>query len=162
MNKLELWCGSKYGSVLYDSEVDGKKPEIFRKKVMGHKQLYFLVVDDKENVFGHYHPSKISGYENTIDSGIFVVTLNNNGRCGIKKFLTKSYQGDNPFTHILYNPLSIQDDFYFCNFYEIHGIGLKTSGVFYVNDYLKGISCTTLTGSTDFFITTRVMVLEMK
>ena len=59
MNKLEEWSGKKYSKVLYDSDIDGKNSKIFTEKIKNHGQLYFVVIDSHENVFGHYHDSVI-------------------------------------------------------------------------------------------------------
>ena len=54
---------------------------------MNHNQLYFIIIDSNDNVFGHYHSSVIDKINNWIyDSNIFIFTLNSNGRCEIKKF----------------------------------------------------------------------------
>ena len=57
---------------------------------MNHNQLYFIIIDSNDNVFGHYHSGIIDKIDNWIyDSNIFIFTLNNNGRCEIKKFNSK-------------------------------------------------------------------------
>ena len=59
MKKLEEWSGCKYESILYDSDNDGIENKTFKIKVLGHEHLYFIVIDSKNNVFGHYHDSLI-------------------------------------------------------------------------------------------------------
>ena len=87
INKLEEWSRRKYGSVLYDSEIDGKDGQTFRDNILNHGYLYFIVIDSKNNVFGHYHPDVIERTNTySYSEGIFLFTLNNNGRCGIRKF----------------------------------------------------------------------------
>ena len=59
--------------------------------IHGHSQLYFIVIDSNNNVFGHYHPGfvghfNVEGYDGDHDDGIFLFTLNSNGRCGVKKY----------------------------------------------------------------------------
>ena len=53
--------------------------------MIGHKQLYFIIVDSDNNVFGHYHPGIINDTDNRCKS-IFLFTLNSNGRNGVMKF----------------------------------------------------------------------------
>ena len=50
---------------LFDSEVDGDDVEYFKFFVKDHNQLYFIVIDDHNNVFGHYHPGYITHVEGT-------------------------------------------------------------------------------------------------
>ena len=96
-------------NVLYDSDIDGKDSSIFRNKIMNHNQLYFIIIDSNDNVFGHYHSSVINKINSRIhDSNIFIFTLNNNGRCGIKKFKLKS----NEYEHSVY--IYNDNRFYFC------------------------------------------------
>ena len=67
LKTLETWSGKKYSEVLYDSDIDGKDSSIFRNKIMNHNQLYFIIIDSNDNVFGHYHPGVI----NKISSNIY-------------------------------------------------------------------------------------------
>ena len=92
-------------NVLYDSDIDGKDSSIFRNKIMNHNQLYFIIIDSNNNVFGHYHPGVIDKIGYNYDSNIFIFTLNSNGRCGIKKFNNKD---GNTFTWI-YNSKNYYD-----------------------------------------------------
>ena len=86
MTQLETWSEKKYSSVLYDSDIDGKDSSIFRNKIMNHNQLYFIIIDSNDNVFGHYNEVKINKTgDYTRDEQSFLFTLNNNGRCEIKK-----------------------------------------------------------------------------
>ena len=124
---------------------------------MNHNQLYFIVIDSKNNVFGHYHPSvidKIDSYN--YDSNIFIFTLNSNGRCGIKKFNNKNGKA---FTRI-YND---DDYYYYCYGYYIYQIDTNNSFIDYdIENYYSGIEKTTLTGNTGYFTTKRIIVIQMK
>ena len=62
-----------------------KKKKIVDNKIMNNNQLYFIVIDSNDNVFGHYHSSVIDQHGYNYYSNKFIFTLNNNGRCGIKK-----------------------------------------------------------------------------
>ena len=64
---LEAWSGHQVNNVLYDSDIDGKDSLIFRNKIINHNQLYFIIIDSNDNVFGHYHSSII----NRINSCIY-------------------------------------------------------------------------------------------
>ena len=156
MAQLEAWSGQKYSEVLYDSDIDGKDSSIFRNKIMNHNQLYFIVIDSKNNVFGHYHSSVINKIDRDIyDSNIFIFTLYSNGRCGIKKFNNKNV---NAYTYI-YN----DNRYYYCYGYRICQIDTNNSGISnYIEDRFSGIEKTTLTGNTNNFTTKRIIVIQMK
>ena len=147
-------------NVLYDSDIDGKDSSIFRNKIINHNQLYFIIIDSNDNVFGHYHSGVINKIDSRIyDSNIFMFTLNNNGRCGIKKFDNKG--GDDAYTYI-YN----SDNYYYCyDGYDICQIDTNNSFIFdYIENYFSGIEKTILTGNyfPDYFTTKRIIVIQMK
>ena len=129
---------------------------------MNHNQLYFIVIDSNDNVFGHYHPSVINRIYDSgnYDSNIFIFTLNSNGRCGIKKFNNKN--GNKAFTCI-YNNNSY---YYDCNYgYYIGQIDTNDSFISnYIEDRFSGIGKTTLTGNyyPNRFTTKRLIVIQMK
>lgn len=122
---------------------------------MNHNQLYFIIIDSNDNVFGHYHSSVIKKIgSNIYDSNIFIFTLNNNGRSEIKKFNSK---GGNAYTRI-YN----DNDYYDCG-YAIYNIDTNSSYISsYIEFYYSGIEKTTLTGNTNDFTTKRIIVIQMK
>ena len=87
LSKLEEWSGHQMDQVLYDSDIDGKSSSsIFRRKILRHSHLYFIVIDSNENVFGSYTDSDIYQVDSDIRSNNpFIFTLFSNGRCGVKK-----------------------------------------------------------------------------
>ena len=126
---------------------------------MNHNQLYFIVIDSNDNVFGHYHPSVIDKtYYKSYDSNIFIFTLNNNGRCGIKKFDNKG--GNNAYTYIWNN-----NSYYGCYGYYICQIDTNDSCISdSIENRFSGIEKTTLTGNynPNHFTTKRIIVIQMK
>ena len=101
---LEKWSKKKYNRVLYDSKHDGKDASVFRDKIMDHKHLYFILFDKNNNVFGHYHPSKIDCRNKMMsNSSIFTFCLTNNNQIGLEKCdlysnaSTTIYSGDGYF-----------------------------------------------------------------
>ena len=125
---------------------------------MNHNQLYFIIIDSKNNVFGHYHSSVIDKINNWIyDSNIFIFTLNSNGRCEIKKFNNKNV--NNAFTYI------DNDNNYYCNGYDIYQIDTNNSFINSdIENYYSGIEKTILTGNyyPNYFTTKRIIVIQMK
>ena len=89
---------------------------------------------------------------------MFIFTLNNNGRCGIKKFDNKN--GNNAYTYIWND-----NDYYACDGYAIHKIDTNDSYIDDdIDDYFSGIEKTTLTGnySPNSFTTKRIIVIQME
>ena len=89
---------------------------------------------------------------------MFIFTLNNNGRCGIKKFNNKC--GNNAYTYI-YN----DNNYYGCYVYGIRQIDTNNSFIpSSIGDYYSGIEKTILTGNykPDYFTTKRLIVIQMK
>ena len=159
MNKLEEWSGKKYSSVLYDSGVDGRESSIFREKVKNHNQLYFIVIDSNDNVFGHYNPSVIDKIGESIDdNNIFLFTLNSNGRGGVKKFNRK----DGNTSTFIYNDYN----YYTCGYdYNICQTNINESCIEdNITNHYDGIQKTALTGNCkpEKFTTKRVIVIQMK
>ena len=127
---------------------------------MNHNQLYFIIIDSNDNVFGHYNSCIIDKTDSNIcDSNMFIFTLNNNGRCEIKKFNNKDV--NNAYTCI-YNNNSY---YYSCYGYYIYQIDTNNSYIYeYIDDYFSGIEKTTLTGNyfPNCFTTKRIIVIQMK
>ena len=164
MDKLEEWSGMKYNSVLYDSERDGKDSEVFREKIMNHEHLYFIPIDSDNNVFGHYHPSKITKVDSqNEEKGIFLFTLNSNGRYGVGKF--DHLKSIETCTYICGNKLFFWPGHNYFAFYSIWRLDTNKS---YINGddiikSFKGIENTFVDNYFDKkFTTTRLIVIEMK
>ena len=91
---LEEWSGCSFESILFDSDFcigKGNVEQTFRERILNHKHLYFIVIDDELNVFGHYHNTTIDSLNCMIcDKDIFMFSLNNNKRGGVKKFRRRS------------------------------------------------------------------------
>ena len=161
MNVLEEWSGKKYSQVVFDSSVDKFDGKTLKTKVVNKDHLYFIVVDDKNNVFGHYHCSAITENEATYDDNIFMFTLNSNGRCSPKKF-------DSIHTNVCTS--IYEDDLFSCDnrtTFNFTGYIISTkeknSCVWKtVSDYFKDLSDSRMTGnSEEFFTVKQVTVLKM-
>ena len=163
---LEEWSGLSYDRIVYDSDKDGKNSEMFKQKVMDQEHLYFIVIDNQNNVFGHYHPSVIHGIRtDCIDNNIFMFTLFSNGRCEPKKFegkgnlCTQLLQGER-FYKVSYP----KNDGNGVWLYEFDNIDRSNMGP--LNNYFIGIVGTELTGrncslSTCQFTQKRIIVIQM-
>ena len=44
----------EYDQVLYKSEIDGKETSTINSTVINNEHLYFIVIDNKNNMFGNY------------------------------------------------------------------------------------------------------------
>jgi hypothetical protein len=173
---LEEWCGLKYKEIIYDSFKDGKLGKIFRNKIMNHSHLYFIIIDSHDNVFGHFDSAVIDKIgedpSNSIyDSNIFMISLNSNGRNGIKKYERRRR---NLFTYIC-NGNDPEIQFYCCgndeSVYDFYGIdkfednyGIITN----IHNSFKGMNSTDITGndcnkeSGQTFNPKRLIIIEMQ
>ena len=166
ISTLEEWSKKKFDKILYDSDRDGIEETTFGSKVLNQKQLYFIVIDSNNNVFGHYHPGIIdkvyAGYfENNNDDNLFLFTLYSNGRSGIKKFNRGIFKHTR--THI-----DSLRSYYDCGFeypcFQIRKVGTNESEIFGydIEHGFKGMKQTTFTGKAGKFTTQRLVVIQMK
>ena len=156
---LEEWSERQVDNILYDSDRDGKDSQTFRNKIMNHQHLYFIIIDNQNNVFGHYHDSVINKIGSSIfDKKIFLFTLFSNGRCEAKKY--------KPIIEV---STKISND---NGFYEgpDHGIWLKFYNFDNTQHFLwdgigvvfEGASSKKLIGNTTArFAAKRLLVIEM-
>ena len=164
--QMEVWSGKKVSRVLYDSEQDGKKGDVFRSKIEGKNHLYFIVIDSEKNVFGHYHNSSVGKVsEEKYDKDIFIFTLCSKGRRNVKK--CNSIQKEK-----IYTTISEDDDFFWCGStyggFQINEI--DTNGSWINNGISKYFDVkvsdiigykATVYGSSDFTVK-RLLVIQMK
>ena len=156
---LEEWCGHQYNTVLYDSDVDSSNS--FVEKVEGHEHLYFIVIDDENDVFGHYHDGVVYSHVE-YDKGIFLFTLNSNGRCGVMKYTSRSDR---------VNTVLCRDGYYCCQGCGFGVMELNTRKSYiskYITKYFSVDDSTVFTdgqmdeiGMSDFVVK-RVVVIGMK
>ena len=106
----------EYYQVLYKSEIDGKETSTINSTVINHEYLYFIVIDNKNNVFEHYFETIIHNlYRHTennynYNSIIFIFSLINKWNINIKKY----YNISNLISKQIYN-----DKWYYYYFNEI-------------------------------------------
>ena len=55
-----------------------------------HSNLYFIVIDSDDNVFGHYYGSTVNILSCARCSGIFLFVLNYKERAGLVKYNAKN------------------------------------------------------------------------
>ena len=147
---------------------------IFRNKILNHKHLFFIVIDSDNNVFGHYNEVVVSKIDKYIrDELSFMFTLNNNNRCGIKKFKLKSKKYD--YSMCVYDVYE-NEYYYFCGngnkdiyeYCQIRSIGNPySSHICDMSKCYEGINKTDLIGRDPetngiTFTTKRLIVIEMK
>ena len=130
--------------------------------MIGHKQLYFIIVDSDNNVFGHYHPGIINDTDNRCKS-IFLFTLNSNGRNGVMKFDGKC---DYNYTSIWCEKYRVVYD---CNNINVDSFSANGGWIDErdICRYHEGIRYETLTGFINrgwyvYFTVKRLIVLEMQ
>ena len=83
---LEEWSGLNFNQILYDSEIDERTNKSLNHKIFDKNNLYFIVIDSKNNIFGHFHYNYITKYGVNYDSDLFIFSLKTNEKNEIKKF----------------------------------------------------------------------------
>ncbi|KAL7721538.1 TLDc domain-containing protein [Entamoeba marina] len=86
---MEEWCGLKFGSILFDSDIMGNGKNTLALAVMNKKHLYFITMDSNGNVYGGYFSSTITETGYNIDDGAFVFSLTKEHHVVNKKFELK-------------------------------------------------------------------------
>ena len=82
---LEKWTGLKCSDVLFDSQYDNwsRKTSLFDKRIIGKKQIIFLIQNEEGEKFGYYLNSEVSSkyYDQVRSDGkSFHFNLKSNGR----------------------------------------------------------------------------------
>lgn len=154
--KMEEWSQSVFKSVLYNSEVDDNSPKAFLERVLYHNNLYFIVIDDKNNVFGHYHSANIVEVDSEmVDPNIFMFTLFSNGRKKVERYLCKT---DKKVYSKLksYYKMIVEETGYEVSSYEKKGIIYQDIG-----HRFKGAEQLAFTGFPTF-TWSKIIVIEME
>ncbi|ELP86050.1 hypothetical protein EIN_446470 [Entamoeba invadens IP1] len=98
---LEKFSNSKIKSLVFDSEKDdwAQGSSEFDDKVMGKKNLLFLVEDNNNNKFGGVFTEKVDRTNEYIeDTDAFIFSLIRKGKFNPKKFELKSDESKDAFT----------------------------------------------------------------
>ena len=55
------WTGLKWGETLFDSNVDNwsKDTSVLNERIIGKKQLVFIIEDDRGEIFGYYMNTEV-------------------------------------------------------------------------------------------------------
>ena len=85
IKQLEEWTGLKCTDIVFDSNVDNwsEGTSVFNERIIGKKQLVFLIEDEDEEKFGYYlNTEVIEKYDDWIetDNKSFEFNLESNGR----------------------------------------------------------------------------------
>ena len=88
IKQLEKWTGLQYNSIVFDSNIDDWKENtsVFDEKIMGKKQIVFLIEDEDGEKFGYYLNTQITNEKyagimpRQTDSKSFEFNLQSNGR----------------------------------------------------------------------------------
>ena len=81
--QLEEWTGLECGEILFDSDVDNwsENTTNFNEKIIGKKQLSFIIEDEDEEIFGYYLNTQVVEKYNqnqSTDSKSFLFNLQSN------------------------------------------------------------------------------------
>ena len=128
--------------------------------MLNHSQLYFIIIDSNDNVFGHYHPGVIDEVGENCDNNIFLFSLNSNGRTTLRKYVSKLRK----ISTWIYD----ENHYYSCcssgHCYDVDRIDPNCSRIcgYDMVRTFQGIKQTTLTGRPGYFTTVRIIVIQMK
>ena len=83
-NYLEEWTGLQWNAILFDSNVDdwSMKTSKFNERIMGKKQLVFIIQDEDGEIFGFYFNNQVNNKQSWTqsDTNSFYFNLQSNGR----------------------------------------------------------------------------------
>lgn len=120
---LEEWSESRFKEIVYDSSYS--KVETLDKVIYGKSKLYFISIDSNNNIFGHYHPSKIIKGINR-DQSIYMFSLRSSER--VSPEIYYSSPRSNVFTEVYSHTYIL-----YCGNYNESGYRLS--------DYTSSNSC---------------------
>lgn len=165
--KMSIWSAFPGGKLIFDSDIHGgDSNEAFYSRILGKKELYILNFDQNGNAFGVFIKSVVNSTECWIeDKNHFLISFNSSERMtSPKRWFPK---GDNT-EYALY---VYKDD---NRLYTVGGFGYGYFTICKTNmnaSYCMNLSWTydkmedtELTGTNhpQFFLTKRIVVLEMK
>ena len=85
--RLEEWTGLHCFDILFDSDVDdwSRETSVLHYRIIGRKQLAFIIEDEDGEIFGYYLNSLINNHiddarNNKVDNSSFHFNLQSNGR----------------------------------------------------------------------------------
>ena len=84
MKQIESWTGLQCGEILFDSEYDNWNVDssIFDEKIVGKRQIVFLIEEEKGEKFGYYLNTTVKESMSVVetDTSSFEFNLHSNGR----------------------------------------------------------------------------------
>ncbi|KAL7717070.1 TLDc domain-containing protein [Entamoeba marina] len=92
INVLKEWSNKGTFNIIFDTDENGDGDNlVLHNTVMGKSNLYFIIFDDKQNVFGGYVSKKInrSGFAPIYDNNAFLFSLIRNGKTVNEKYVIK-------------------------------------------------------------------------
>ncbi|KAL7720464.1 TLDc domain-containing protein [Entamoeba marina] len=160
---LIKWSGKQNYNIIFDSDVAGNCVEVLPTKLMNKKNLYFIIFDNQNNVFGGYI-NVIIGKKNSFikDPTAFVFSLIRNEKVKNMKYDIKKSQQNYAFYLFSSNDLLFQFGYYtgYCDI-VIPKIGYVSIWCNCPNSYENNGEKQPLRDNTNGFSVDRLLVLEM-
>ncbi|KAL7714056.1 TLDc domain-containing protein [Entamoeba marina] len=92
LNTLKKWSNKQSFNIIFDSDIDGDGTDTLRALILNKSNLYFIHIDDSNNVFGGYLPSTIKELNVHIkDSNSFIFSLIRNGKINNQQYVHIHY-----------------------------------------------------------------------
>ncbi|KAL7718824.1 TLDc domain-containing protein [Entamoeba marina] len=136
---FEQWSNKNYSKVIFDSKFDGDgSKNVLSKRVYKKSNLYFIVIDDSNNIFGGYVSVKIGKYNDYIkDKNSFVFSLVRGDKMKKSKYNIKpsyikeaftlfnydQYDALFKFNDIYVKPINNSGSWCRCDFYDYKNVG---------------------------------------
>ena len=168
--QLEEWTSLKCSEIVFNSDVDNWSinTSIFNERIIGKKQLVFLIEDENNEKFGYYlNTDVVEEYGKTIetDNNSFSFNLKSNGR--LKKPMKYEITNCKRGGYWLYQ--KEQSSLLFIGDISIEKSNLKTESWCWQNksyfNYhnIEHALCKNTTGkSKTYFIPKKILVIQMK
>ncbi|KAL7715659.1 TLDc domain-containing protein [Entamoeba marina] len=86
LNTLKQWARLTNIDIIFDSDLQGNGYKTLSQSVLNKKNLYFITIDDQNNVFGGFIQKPITEYDFIQDKNAFVFSLLRNNEVKNSKF----------------------------------------------------------------------------
>ena len=181
MYMFEKWSGLVFrNKVLFDSFYDSRSE--FVQKIKGAMNVYYIVIDNNDNIFGHYMNNAISDKGiNVVDNGLFLFSLRTNDILEPKVYTSKDKmcmavcnEEDNELYYVKllpndtqapgngYNPVHTDLDFYYGMDVEERNSHICNLNKCFTDLGKNGLIGLNYIGTTVEFQVQRILVIQME
>ena len=167
ITQLQEWSGYSNFTILYNNEMEELSARTINSKISGKRNLYFIIEDINNNIFGSYHSiipnEKEYKQHSSEDPKHFIFTLQNPFSIQPSKYYPTQHND-----HVLYlyqnydinNVLNVQ---YCYGIVSQNRVFLYENIINYYQNIPRECGCRFLTGNVNYFTEIKhFIILEMK